>query len=1006
MIRKLLFGLSLATFSLQPVSSRAQGVPEMMYYNFDVSGTSTANLASSPVGLNPAPIVGSTLSIGGTGEFLTTGLSGTGGSPSTNYLNTDWNVNFASSSWTISAYVDMPSSPTNSYIFGDGTQSAGPLTCFFTTAATGDMIRLRGATASNTTYSIDLPSPTFPIVLHYVYDYAAGSLSLYTNGVFYTSVNIGQQSFATAGTNKFYVGASNTNYISLLPINPPMTINGIVDEFRMYNRALTAGEITATWNQPLPLTPCSGAPTAGSATAAQTSICAGANASLNLSGNSIGSGLTYVWQESQTNTAGSYADVTAPASISGVSIAPSSTNTYYRCVVTCGSLSDTSSPILITLNYPITGNFTIDATQPTAGTNFNSFADAIQKLKCGISGPVTLTVAPGSGPYNEQVIIDELPGASASAPLTIKGNNETLTYLSANTSLRSILRLSGVNYITIDSLNITSAPISGQYAYGIQIMNNSNNITVQNCTIDVGFGITSNASAGIVINSNNTSPTITNSEADSITITNNKIIGGYAGITLIGDNTNQLVNNRITNNDIVDFYTYGIYTGGTNGLLIEQNDLHRDISTNGSTFYGIYVSGTQSVNTLITRNKIHNTAGGNTGNTNNSFGISFSSIDAPTGSENIVANNLLYDFNNASGTASALYNSGSDGVYYYYNTVSLDYTNATAGATHGFYQSTQASNISLYNNIISVTRGGSGIKYCYYFNTATTTATSDYNDLYLNPPTGGGATSLVRYGGTDYPLLSNWQGTFQDLMSYDVDPFFNDPSQENYQPLEPLIEDKATPLTSITNDFFNVIRSATTPDLGAIETVFPLEVQLLNFTAYAEKPNAILSWMVADDSKIMAYEVERSFDGKSFDKIGTVNSLKTSSTSNYNYVDKEILADALHKTIYYRIKLMQNNARTQYSPVALLSLDAPKETVTAYPNPMTDYLLLNIYSTKDQNCRVKITDIKGTVILSAERSLSKGDNLLRFDEVQKFAKGVYQLSVLIGDTTQTQKISK
>ena len=43
----------------------------------------------------------------------------------------------------------------------------------------------------------------------------------------------------------------------------------------------------------------------------------------------------------------------------------------------------------------------------TGSGNFQTFNDAYNFIKCGITGPVIFNVSPGSGPYNEQVIIPE-----------------------------------------------------------------------------------------------------------------------------------------------------------------------------------------------------------------------------------------------------------------------------------------------------------------------------------------------------------------------------------------------------------------------------------------------------------------------------------------------------------------------------------------------------------------------------------------------------------------------
>ena len=89
-----------------------------MYYKFDGTGTTVPNEATSPVGSNPATILGG-VTQGSTGQFGG-GLIGSGVTSSTDYLNTGWAPNLGGSSWTISLYLNgnYPGA-TLYYFFGD-----------------------------------------------------------------------------------------------------------------------------------------------------------------------------------------------------------------------------------------------------------------------------------------------------------------------------------------------------------------------------------------------------------------------------------------------------------------------------------------------------------------------------------------------------------------------------------------------------------------------------------------------------------------------------------------------------------------------------------------------------------------------------------------------------------------------------------------------------------------------------------------------------------------------
>lgn len=112
---------------------------------------------------------------------------------------------------------------------------------------------------------------------------------------------------------------------------------------------------------------------------------------------------------------------------------------------------------------PLNGNYTINSAQATGGSNYQTFSDFAGDLTAdGVSGNVVATVVPGSGPYNEQITIANIPGSGPSATVLLEGNGETLTTLTTTTD-RHVLRLTDVQYFSVNNLHIVrnSAATSG-----------------------------------------------------------------------------------------------------------------------------------------------------------------------------------------------------------------------------------------------------------------------------------------------------------------------------------------------------------------------------------------------------------------------------------------------------------------------------------------------------------------------------------------------------------------
>src|SRR5690348_191344 len=100
----------------------------------------------------------------------------------------------------------------------------------------------------------------------------------------------------------------------------------------------------------------------------------------------------------------------------------------------------------------VSGTYTINSAVATGGTNFHSFADAVTFMQSGLNGPIVFNVAPGSGPYNEQVYLNNVIGTTATNTLTFNCNGVTLTFLSTDPNQRAGIKLNNISYVTINNL--------------------------------------------------------------------------------------------------------------------------------------------------------------------------------------------------------------------------------------------------------------------------------------------------------------------------------------------------------------------------------------------------------------------------------------------------------------------------------------------------------------------------------------------------------------------------
>ena len=173
---------------------------------------------------------------GGMGEFGG-GLIGSGNSSSTDFLNTGWATNL-SGSWTISLYLNniQPSSVPY-YFFGDA--NAGSFRAFTNGPAGSGNILLRGDPLTDV-LATGGASNSGPTVTHFVYDENALVIRAYVNGVLVNTVAQSGPIVISSGVGPFKVMGFSAN------VGSPA--GGIMDEFRMYSRALTDAEVASSWN--------------------------------------------------------------------------------------------------------------------------------------------------------------------------------------------------------------------------------------------------------------------------------------------------------------------------------------------------------------------------------------------------------------------------------------------------------------------------------------------------------------------------------------------------------------------------------------------------------------------------------------------------------------------------------------------------------------------------------------------------------------------------------------
>jgi hypothetical protein len=833
-----------------------QALPELLYYRFDQPGTSVPNDATSPVGNNPATITGTTLSIGGVG-LSGTALVGTGGTSTANAINTNWNTNL-SGSFTIGFWTSsIPASSTLFYIFGDA--GANTLRCFTNgVAGAGNWIMRGGGLPDITATGAATMTANY---VHFVYDAVAGTLTSYVDGVLSNTTTV--TGFTGMTGTGFQIGAYNTT----------TGHNGLLDEFRIYNRALTVAEIQSTINGTIVTGPCTSA-IAGTASPASQTICVGNSASISAVGASFGTGASYQWQSSTNGTTWiNMPNDTLPA----ITVSPTDT-TFYRMIMTCGVASSISSVAVVnTQGTPLNGTYTINQSGVTAGTNFASFQDFFDAMECGgVSGPVVANVVSGTGPYLERVEAGPITGTSATNTITINGNGNTLSYAATGTNDRTTFVLDGTTWLHVDSLNIFATGTT--YGWVLQLMNGADHNSFTNCHFETSTSSTSTFFSNVVMSGSLTSATLAGNSGSFNTFENNTHVGGYYGFTMNGPSSaSRNVGNKIINSTFEDFYLYGLYIRSQEDVEIIGNDLSRATRTTVSTLYALYFA-TGISGAIVKNNRLHDFYNANTANTTGSYPLYMTGATGTAAKPNLFANNLIYNLEH-SGIQYSLYLLGALNDYWkiYHNTVVIDQPNFTgSNATRNVFISGSQNNMEIKNNIFYTNRGSAPQFYVYMTNAATNV---DFdNNVYYSPN-----ASNVTFGflGANINTFADWQAAGFDANGVEFDPTFVGVGTDFYRPTVGAIKSLGTNVLSDVPEDIEGTPRTTSPDPGVYQFTPSPCTGAFDLTADSLFPGgAILSW--ESFGAVNEWQIE--WDTCGFvpgSGLGNLDSVVTNNT-NYN----------------------------------------------------------------------------------------------------------------------------
>jgi hypothetical protein len=191
-----------------------------------------------------------------------------------------------------------------------------------------------------------------------------------------------------------------------------------------------------------------------------------------------------------------------------------------------------------------------------------------------------------------------------------------------------------------------------------------------------------------------------------------------------------------------------------------------------------------------------------------------------------------------------------------------------------------------------------------------------------------------------------------------------------------------------------MIAGITAIGMGSMST--PLPIVFSKFDVTKEDCKAIVSWSTAMEQNNDRFEIERSPDGRTFSKIGSVKSQGNSvQQQTYSFVD-EHPKQGLN---YYHIRQIDLDGKNTASEIKSQSFDCGNDQIKVYPTITEGTVHVELPVGYEQ-AKIRLFDINGRQVTV---NIPK-DGLARIVQLPSLAAGTYLLKIENSSATETFKI--
>jgi len=261
---------------------------------------------------------------------------------------------------------------------------------------------------------------------------------------------------------------------------------------------------------------------------------------------------------------------------------------------------------------------------------------------------------------------------------------------------------------------------------------------------------------------------------------------------------------------------------------------------------------------------------------------------------------------------------------------------------------------------------------------------TQFNGYYTVTPTSGISYDYLPTFTFDSAMFGNTSGSVNAKIAYFQPSVWNLVSTSNYN---------VANVSLVAN---NALLAATLPaNFTGTDNSNPLPIKLVSFDAKNNQKNVLVNWVSSQEINASKYELEVNINGTVFTKINDTKARgNTNSLTQYSFIHLNAFEQLNANTLYYRLKMIDNDGKFEYSKTVTVSQNKANQTlVSVYPNPLTETTALTINTTENEEFVISVFNLSGSQVLSKTVDCNMGENTISLSELNGLTKGIYFINI-------------